>query len=166
MEEIEKFSKSKEFNQYPSLYPICLIFSKLLPYDMKDDSVSENSEIKKVEDVAISQSRVILPSEIKRFKDLLLSCAGHSNYLGRVLVARAIVPFIPIHKIDTKIDSFLLETKEEITKDHNKAQGLLLISKFVIKNFLNLCQFSNFSLELEVIFLIFFNKLVRRTGDF
>jgi len=148
--EIRKFAVSTEFNQYPSLYPICLIFSKLLPYDMKDDSVSENTNIKNVEDVSVTQSRVVLPSEIKLFKDLLLECAGHSNYLGRVLVARAIVPFIPVSNISRRIDQLISAERSEIIKDHNKSQGMLLIAKFVIRNFLKLCKVTNYSLELEV----------------
>lgn len=71
---------------------------------MKDDSVQENGDIKTTGDVNSSQGRVILPSEIKMFKNLLLGCAGHTNYLGRVLVARALVPFIPINNLDKMID--------------------------------------------------------------
>lgn len=149
IEEIDKFSKSNELNQYPSLYPICLIFSKLLPYDMKDDSINENKEIKKVSDVHISQSRVILPSEIKTFKNLLLNCTGHKNYLGRVLVARALVPFIPINKLDEVFDSLIPSTEAEVKKDHNKTQGLLLVCRYTLRNFLGIYESSNYSLELE-----------------
>ena len=148
-EEIQKFSNSTEFNQYPSLYPICLIFSKLLPYDMKDDSLADNSNINKLDDVQKTQSRVILPSEIKTFKTLLLGCTGHQNYLGRVLVARAIVPFIPINRLDEVIDDLVSGDRKVIIKDHNKAQGALLISKFVLRNFMGLCKHSNYSLELD-----------------
>ena len=149
IEEIQKFSDSKEFNQYPSLYPICLIFSKLLPYDMKDDSLNENKTVNKLDDVHKSQSRVILPSEIKKFKNLLLSCTGHQNYLGRVLVARAIVPFIPINDLGKVIDSMIIKDASKIKKDHNSAQGALLVSKFVLRNFMSLCKNSNYSLELD-----------------
>lgn len=149
IEEIEKFSKSNEFNQYPSLYPICLIFSKLLPYDMKDDSLADNKDIKKVSDVHISQSRVILPSEIKTFKNLLLSCTGHKNYLGRVLVARALVPFIPINKLDEVFQKLIPLKAKEIKKNHNKTQGMLLVCKYTLRNFLGIYESSNYSLELE-----------------
>jgi hypothetical protein len=159
-QEIEKFSNSTEFNQYPSLYPICLIFSKLLPYDMKDDSLSDNSKMEMVDDVKLNQSRVILPSEIKKFKNLLLSCTGHANYLGRVLVARAIVPFIPINNLSQVLGDLIISKKKLIKKNHNKAQGILLVSKFVLRNFLGLCKSSNYSLELEEPTTITYTKIL------
>ena len=150
-EEIQKFKNSDQFNQYPSLYPICLIFSKLLPYDMKDDSVEcNNKELETVEDLQLDERRIILPSEIKTFKNLLLDCTGHQNYLGRVLVARAMVPFIPVNKMVAKIDDLIIGKRKDIKKDHNKAQGLLLVAKFVLSNFLKISKNSNYGLELDV----------------
>lgn len=150
-EEIQKFKNSDQFNQYPSLYPICLIFSKLLPYDMKDDSVEcNNKELETMEDLQLDERRIILPSEIKTFKNLLLDCTGHQNYLGRVLVARAMVPFIPVNKMVAKIDDLIIGKRKDIKKDHNKAQGLLLVAKFVLSNFLKISKNSNYGLELDV----------------
>lgn len=45
---------------------------------MKDDSVDNvNKELSTVKDTGEDERRVILPSEIKTFKNLLLSCTGH-----------------------------------------------------------------------------------------
>lgn len=60
------------------------------------------------------------------------------------------MPFIPVNKMVQKIDELVLGSKKEIKKNHNKAQGLLLVAKFVLRNFLNLSKSSNFSLELDM----------------
>ena len=60
------------------------------------------------------------------------------------------VPFIPVNKMVAKIDDLVLGSRKDIKKDHNKAQGLLLVAKFVLANFLKISKHSNYGLELDV----------------
>ena len=167
-EEILEFSKKTgEHNMYPSIYPISLILSKLLPYDMKSDDKEEGVEGEdgeqkiekeiepdyKIDDIDQgSKKRFVTSTEINQFRGLLLACSGCKNFLGRVLVARAIVPFISFNEGASFLDSILPKTLADIKKDHNSAHGRLLISKFVINNFKQVCLSSDFTFESGVIY--------------
>ena len=78
----------------------------------------------------------------------------NKNFLGRVLVARAIVPFIAINKISKKLKSIIPNEESDIKKDHNHAQGSLLISKYLLNNFFELFDNDNFLASLEVNLII------------
>lgn len=74
-EEINSYlnSEEKQQNMYPTLYPICLILSKLLPYDMKDDLnlIDKQAETEREEvEVQFKESRVITTQEIRQFYTL------------------------------------------------------------------------------------------------
>lgn len=167
-EEILQYSKkSTEHNMYPTLYPISLILSKLLPFDVKtadkdpegaqDEGLVEGATkeeptegmcLDDIDDEA--KNRYITPSEISQFRSLLLACANGRNFLGRVLVARAIVPFVSVGDMHGFLDSILPKTLKEVKRDHNNTHGRLLIAKFVIANFKSFCVGSNYRLESNV----------------
>ena len=162
-DEILQYSKrSTEHNMYPTLYPISLILSKLLPFDVKTadkepESVEEGSpaeegeETMRLDDIDDeAKNRYITPSEISQFRGLLLACANGRNFLGRVLVARAIVPFVSVGDMHDFLDSILPKTLREVKRDHNSTHGRLLIAKFVITNFKACCVGSNYRLESQV----------------
>lgn len=164
-DEILEFStRTSELNMYPTLYPISLILSKLLPYDMNSsqdttegaedgtpDKTEETSPDYKVDDIGDgSKKRFVTATEINQFRGLLLSCARTNNFLGRVLVARAIVPFVAFNDIATYLDSIIPKTFAEVKKDHNSAHGRLLIAKFVISNFKTVCLNSDFKFQNNV----------------
>lgn len=169
-DEILEFSKKTgEHNMYPTIYPISLILSKLLPYDMKSDEATEDGEEKteegqtepdyKIDDIDSGvKKRFVTASEINQFRGLLLACAGCKNFLGRVLVARAIVPFISFNEAAHFLDNILPKTLADIKKDHNSAHGRLLIAKFVVSNFKQVCLGSDFTFESGVIFANLENK--------
>lgn len=175
-DEILEFSRKKtEHNMYPTIYPISLILSKLLPYDMKaDEKLDDEDEGREDGEGEIAQgkgegsgeggpqeeqgykldeiddgnkNRFVTATEINQFRGMLLECAGCKNFLGRVLVARAIVPFVSFNEAASFLDSILPKTAEQIKKDHNLAHGKLLISKFVINNFKQVCLGSDFTFE-------------------
>lgn len=157
-DEILEFSKrTGEHNMYPTIYPISLILSKLLPYDMKnDDNEEEGEKLEaeskepeyKMDDIDSGEkNRFVTAAEINQFRGLLLACAGCKNFLGRVLVARAIVPFISFNEAASFLDHILPKSLAEIKKDHNSAHGRLLIAKFVINNFKQVCLSSDFTFE-------------------
>jgi hypothetical protein len=167
-DEILDFSKrSGDHNMYPTIYPISLLLSKLLPYDMnaneeekeqKEPEQNANEEEIKVvpsvkQDYKLNdiddgnKTRFVTANEINQFRGLLLSCAGNKNFLGRVLVARALVPFVAFNDVSSFLDSILPKTYADIKKDHNTAHGRLLIAKFVVNNFKHVCLSSSFTFE-------------------
>lgn len=161
-DEIVDFSKrANEHNMYPTIYPISLILSKLLPYDMKTSEAEEEEGSEKKEesesgyqmnDIAEGdKKRFVTANEINQFRGLLLSCAGSKNFLGRVLVARAIVPFVTFNDVASFLDTCLPKTLKEIKADHNQAHGRLLIAKFVISNFKQVCLPSSFIFDNGVV---------------
>ena len=161
-DEILDFSKrANEHNMYPTLYPISLILSKLLPYDMKttqienkDSEDNEKTDDKlEMDDISDGdKKRFVTSNEINQFRGLLISCAGCKNFLGRVLVARAIVPFITFNDVPAYLQSILPRSLREVKKDHNTTHGRLLISKFVISNFKQVCLPSSFIFENGVVY--------------
>lgn len=133
----------KQLNMYPTLYPICLILSRLLPYDMKNDDMKflenqQNEDMEtdreEVEVSSFKDSRIITTQEIRQFYNLLLRCANNNNYLGRLLVARAIIPFIPIDDIFFHIKQIYPKSINTIKRNHNQAHGRILIVKFAMRN--------------------------------
>lgn len=165
-DEILEFSRRKtEHNMYPTIYPISLILSKLLPYDMKSDEKDqkdendenedndENAEVEyKMDEIDTGhKNRFVTAAEINQFRGMLLDCAGCKNFLGRVLVARAIIPFVSFNEAASFLDSILPKTPEQVKKDHNLAHGKLLIAKFVISNFKQVCLGADFTFESGVL---------------
>jgi hypothetical protein len=96
--------------------------------------------------VEFKDSRIITTQEIRQFYSLLLKCANNKNYLGRLLVARAIIPFIPIDDIFLHISNIFPKNIKAIKRNHNQAHGRILIVKFALTNYFNLLKTSNFSL--------------------
>lgn len=86
--------------QYPAIYPITLVFSRLLPYDFKnnymkkktpeEENAAPNEERKMQE-----ERKFISLEEINQFLPLFREAANNKNYMGRLMAARAILPFVP-----------------------------------------------------------------------
>lgn len=135
---------------YPPLYPIALIFSRLLPYDFKNnyitgpsaestenDTIPENSE-----EQELNEKRFFDLKEIDRFLPLLIKCGNNKNYMGRVMISRAIQPFISFDRFSNQILNLLghenLSSLKNVRKNHNFAHGLMLQIRFILNNFLKL----------------------------
>lgn len=71
---------------YPPLYPIVLLLSRLLPFDVKDKSritiKGENS------------SKQVRKEELLKLLPLIRSAGDNHNFMGRVMTAKAILPFM------------------------------------------------------------------------
>lgn len=142
LDEITDFSSKKsDLAMYPTLYPISLILSKLRSCktnqaDQTSESVrygDSNSTLAPTSPTDPSSSSI--QAGLSKFRDLLLSCSGTSNFLGRVLVAKATVPFVGAGSISAYLDSIIPKSLAEVRQNHNAAHGRLLIAKFVISNY-------------------------------
>jgi hypothetical protein len=71
---------------YPPLYPIVLLFSRLLPFDLKEKSkiIPQNS------------MKHIRKEELLSLLPILDKAGLNHNYMGRVMTAKAILPFMEI----------------------------------------------------------------------
>ena len=59
-EEIESFNLSEKKIQYPTIYPICLVLTKLLPYDMNDNTDGEEEKPDNLEKENINEGNIII----------------------------------------------------------------------------------------------------------
>lgn len=76
---------------YPPLYPIVLLLSRLLPFDLKEMPKMGNKGELNLKQVRKDRLLELLP---------LIEAAGrNSNYMGRVMTAKAILPFMEINGI-------------------------------------------------------------------
>ena len=76
---------------YPPLYPIVLLLSRLLPFDLKEmPKMSNKSEL---------NLKQIRKDKLLEMLPLIESAGRNSNYMGRVMTAKAILPFMEINGI-------------------------------------------------------------------
>lgn len=76
---------------YPPLYPIVLLLSRLLPFDAKDKPRMSNKSELNLKQIRKDKLLEMLP---------LIERAGkNNNYMGRVMTAKAILPFMEINGI-------------------------------------------------------------------
>ena len=118
---------------YPSLYPISLIFSRLLPSSSKGVRISQENN---------DENRVVSYKDLEDFLLKLLSCANNKNYLGRLMLAKAISPFIPFSNLTTQILTLLnqpiLKSKIHTVKNHNFSHGVLMQIHQLLNNYFEL----------------------------
>lgn len=65
---------------YPPLYPIALLLSKLQPGD-------------------IGVTTVIKKEDLEKFVPLLVEAGNTPNYMGRVIIGKALLPFLKVGEI-------------------------------------------------------------------
>lgn len=135
---------------YPPIYPIALTFSRLLPYDFKNNysttAPAESPENDTLpdppEEQEFGERRYFDVKDIDRFLPLLIKCGNNKNYMGRVMISRAIQPFISFDRFSNQILSLLdhenLSTLKNVRRNHNFAHGLMLQIRFILNNFLKL----------------------------
>jgi hypothetical protein len=71
---------------YPPLYPIVLLFSRMLPFDVSDRVKIPNKGELNLKQIRKDKLLLMLP---------LIEKAGlNTNHMGRVLAAKAILPFM------------------------------------------------------------------------
>ena len=86
---------------FPTLYPIALVLSRISPYSDKV-SFNNNNVLQKLELIESKEEQETLTqaidkfkfSEIKRLLPLLIESANHKNYLGRLMLSKALLPFV------------------------------------------------------------------------
>lgn len=82
----------KTITMYPPLYPIVLLLSRLLPFDIKDKArmtiKSDNNTSKQVR-----------KDELLKLLPLIQSAGDNHNFMGRVMTAKAILPFMELTAI-------------------------------------------------------------------
>jgi len=128
---------------YPSLYPIALLMSRLLPYDTKRGS--SNAHTDKGEDEENEGEEAGQPGQteeliakIERFLPLFVQAAHNKNYMGRLMCAKAVVSLIKHQDISKHVMELLeldhLSQRRVLKTDHNYGHGLLLQIYYLLKN--------------------------------
>lgn len=92
---------------YPPLYPIVLLLSRLLPFDLKEKArmTIKGSTIKQVR-----------KEELLALKPLLQEAGDNHNYMGRVMTAKAILPFMELNNIIPHCLNLLEEYQNNLEK--------------------------------------------------
>jgi len=116
--------------------------SRLLPYDFKNNFMKKEEDEEKKQSQGTEAEEVvkkfISTEEISQFLPLFIKAANNKNYMGRLMCARAILPFVPYEKISEQIITLLkmpnLTKVEVLKKNHNYAHGLLLQIYIILKN--------------------------------
>jgi hypothetical protein len=76
---------------YPPLYPIVLLLSRLLPFDLNEKRKVANLGERNLKQIRKDNLLLMLP---------LIEKAGlNSNHMGRVMAAKAVLPFMDIDGI-------------------------------------------------------------------
>ena len=88
------------------------------------------------------EKKFINLSEVEKFLPLLIECAYNKNYMGRMMIARSIQPFISFENITQNLKSLInheiLKSATNIKKNHNFAHGILLQIFNVLCNYLKI----------------------------
>ena len=136
------------------MYPIALIMSRLLPYDLKNNYLRKAIEadeqqqqegqegvVAEAENAAeeVKEHRkFVTMEELRKFLPQFTRAAHNKNYMGRLMCARAVLPFIPYETIVDQVIEILemdnLSHLRMLKSDHNFAHGLLLQVFYIIKN--------------------------------
>lgn len=74
---------------YPPLYPIVLLLSRLLPFDLKERA---RMSVK-------GTNKQVRKEELLSLLPLLREAGDNHNYMGRVMTAKAILPFMHLTAI-------------------------------------------------------------------
>lgn len=76
---------------YPPLYPIVLLLSRLLPFDLKEKPKINNKSELNLKQIRKDKLLEMLP--------LIEKAGRNNNFMGRVMTAKAILPFMEINGI-------------------------------------------------------------------
>ncbi len=109
--ELNNFDESSFNTMYPPLYPIVLLFSRLLPFDMK-----ERSKI-----IPKDSMKHIRKEELLSLLPIMDRAGINTNYMGRVMTAKAILPFMEIDDIQT----YCVEGIEKLPQYFNVNNNML-----------------------------------------
>ena len=103
---------------YPPMYPIVLLLSRLLPFDVK--------ERKKVANIGEMNLKQIRKDKLLLMLPLVEKAGLNTNHMGRVMAAKAILPFMEIDSIV----SYVLHLLENIGsfKENNVVHYRLVAS--------------------------------------
>lgn len=111
---------------YPPIYPIALLLSRMIPFDqVKSPPIIDSQE---------EQPKQLHQRDFNKFIPLLEQAGNTPNCMGRIIIAKALFPFMEMKDILP----FCLETLsklsvETIRKNHNQAHSRLM----------NVCQLLN-----------------------
>ena len=89
---------------YPPLYPIVLLLSRLLPFDLNEKRKVANLGERNLKQIRKDKLLLMLP---------LIEKAGlNSNHMGRVMAAKAVLPFMDIDGIIPYVLNLLKNIKQ------------------------------------------------------
>ena len=108
--ELHSFTEASLNTMYPPLYPIVLLFSRLLPFDLKEKSKAYPE----------GNMKNIRKEELLRLLPILDRAGLNHNYMGRVMTAKAILPFMEIDEIVDYCVKGMLNLPQYFNKDNNK----------------------------------------------
>ena len=111
MEELNNYIKVK--SMYPPLYPIALLLSRLTPFDNVESAVRDTHE---------KNSKLLRREQLNKFIPLLVEAGNTPNYMGRVIIGKALLPFLQRNNIIEFCTQLLKDTtvKGGMNKLHNE----------------------------------------------
>ena len=101
---------------YPPLYPIALILSRLSPFDHINNKARDTHE---------QNSKLLRREDLNKFIPLLIEAGNTPNYMGRVIIGKALLPFLQRTNIIEFCTEVLRNTK--IAGGMNRLHNELLI---------------------------------------
>lgn len=103
----KSLSQKKAPTMYPPLYPIVLLLSRLLPFDLR-----ERARLS----VKGGTNKQMRKQQLLNLQPLVRQAGNNHNYMGRVMTAKAILPFMHLSSIIPHCLSLL---QSYITNLHN-----------------------------------------------
>jgi hypothetical protein len=88
LEELISYIRVK--SMYPPLYPIALLLSRLVPFEQVALTVQDTHE---------KNSKLLRREELNKFIPLLIEAGNTPNYMGRVIIGKALLPFLQLNQI-------------------------------------------------------------------
>lgn len=122
--------------------------SRLLPYDLRNSFSSPEDPIEEPESDGTKTTgekaqslgaRIVTTEDVSQFLPLFVEAANNKNYMGRLMSAKAVLPFIPFEKTSEYLRKFLAEkniqSAKAVKRNHNFAHGILLQIHLILKNY-------------------------------
>lgn len=130
--EFAQFSKTKEDSAYPSIYPICLLLSKLAT-----TYVGSPEEAAETQATASSNNpSYISTQELRELFGAMIDCLPSSNYHTRSLIGKALCAFISPESPDS-LSTLLPGSLEDFLENSNKTHARLSCLRVFLEEILD-----------------------------
>jgi hypothetical protein len=115
---------------YPPLYPIVLLLSRLLPFDLKEKPKINNKSELNLKQIRKDKLLEMLP--------LIEKAGRNNNFMGRVMTAKAILPFMEINGIIPYCLSILKDI--DAVRDNNEVHYKLATVYYLLTSLVEITR--------------------------